>query len=255
MAGSTPRLANKVALVTGGGTGIGRATALLLAREGASVALLGRRPEPLDDTAAEVGRRGGRALPIAADVTDEDGIRAAVQFTLDHFCRIDVLVNNAGVPGESAPVHETSDRTWWEITNVNLNGCFRVTRAVLPCFLRQGEGAIVNVSSTCGLIGAPGNAAYSVAKAGVIQLTKCVALEYAASGIRCNCVCPGTIDTDMTKGYLARPDRHARVVSAIPQRRIGGAPDVAEAILYLASDESAYMTGAVLTIDGGLTAG
>jgi NAD(P)-dependent dehydrogenase (short-subunit alcohol dehydrogenase family) len=255
MAPSTPRLENTVALITGGGTGIGHATALLFAREGASVALLGRRPAPLEETAAEIVRLGGRALAIAADVTDEDGVRTAVGHTLDVFDRIDVLVNNAGVPGESAPVHETSDRIWWEVTNANLTGCFRMTRAVLPCFLDQGAGVIVNVSSTCGLIGAPGNAAYSVAKAGVIELTKCVALEYAGAGVRCNCVCPGTVDTDMTRGYLARPERHARTLSAIPLRRLGAPPDIAASILYLASDESAFTTGAVLTVDGGVTAG
>jgi NADP-dependent 3-hydroxy acid dehydrogenase YdfG len=140
MASTTPRLVNKVAVITGGGTGIGRATALLYAREGASVVLLGRRAAPLEETVESIVRQGGQGLPIATDATDANKIGAALRQTLASFKQIDVLVNNAGVPGQYVPIHETSDRVWQEVTNGNLTSCFCMTRAVLPHFLDRKRG-------------------------------------------------------------------------------------------------------------------
>ena len=249
-----PRLAGKVAIITGSGTGIGRGAALLCSQEGAAVALLARRSAPIDETAGEIARNGGRASAIPADIRSEESVRAAVKRTLGLFGRIDILVNNAGIPGASALIHQTTDQTWEEIIDVNLTGCFRMMRAVIPHFLEQGRGVIVNVSSINGLVGTSANAAYSVAKSGLIALSRCSALEYARSGIRCNCVCPGVIDTAMTEDILFDRQSHVRTIAHIPQRRVGQPEDIAAAILYLASDESAYATGAVFVVDGGYTA-
>jgi len=199
------RVKNKVALVTGGGSGIGRSTARLLAREGASVIVMGRKKTPLTRVSRQILKFGGNALPAKGDVTDEQSVRRVIETGLKEFKKIDILVNSAGVAGEPVQVHEITDAMWTELIDSNLTGTFRMIRAVLPYFLEKKKGIIVNVASIGGLVGLGNMAAYNAAKGGVIALTKSVAVEYGHLGIRCNCVCPGTVETNMTRDYLAYP--------------------------------------------------
>ncbi|MBW2062213.1 MAG: SDR family oxidoreductase [Deltaproteobacteria bacterium] len=253
-AGIKKRVKNKIVLVTGGGTGIGRATARLFAKEGASIVLMGRRKAPLTRVCREISRMGGKALPITGDVTDEQSVHQVIQNALKGFKRIDILVNSAGVAGEAVPVHETTDEVWAELIDSNLTGSFRMIRAILPFFLEKRKGVIVNVASIAALVGLNHMAAYSAAKAGIVALTRCIAVEYGHLGIRCNCICPGTVETNMTRDYLAYPGRYQRLSSTNPLNRISRADEIAQGILYLGSDESSFVTGTILVVDGGYTA-
>ncbi len=245
-------IAGRVVLVTGAGSGIGRASALAFAGQGARVALLGRRATALQQVAAEIAEAGGRAAPFACDVTDEATIAAALQACLAQFSRCDVLVNCAGVAGPAVLTHQTRDRDWDELLAVNLTGTFRMIRAVLTPMLAQGGGTIVNVASIAGLCGMERMAAYSAAKGGVIALTRAVAAEYGARGIRCNCVCPGPVETPMTGAALAAPETRAasRALNALD--RIATPAEIAATILHLGSPESSFVQGTVIPIDGGL---
>lgn len=243
-----------VVLITGGGTGIGRAAALLLVKHSAAVAVMGRRPAPLETVVREVTGDGGRALALPADVTRQDDVASAVARTLEAFGRIDVLVNNAGTAAPAALLHETQDEDWREMIDTHLTGAFRMTRAVLPHFIERGRGVIVNVSSIAAMVGMPRMSAYAAAKSGLIALTRSVAVEYGPLGIRCNCICPGTVLTPMTEGCLDHEDRRRRVVGCIPLGRVAEPSEVARAILYLGSDASSFANGAVLPLDGGYTA-
>ncbi len=248
------RVRNKIALITGAGSGVGRATALLFAREGASVVLIGRRLSPLVRLSQEITKSKGIAFPIPGDITDPESVNQIVGSVIKRFKRVDILINNAGIAGKAVQVHETTDEMWNELLDVNLTGAFRMIRAVLPHFIEKGKGVIVNVSSIAGLVGMNHMAAYSVAKGGMIALTRCVAVEYGHLGIRCNCICPGTIETKMTRDYLSYPGRYQGISSLYPMKRIANPEEIAQGILYLASDESSFVTGTVLTIDGGYTA-
>ncbi|MBW1709195.1 MAG: SDR family oxidoreductase [Deltaproteobacteria bacterium] len=246
---------NKVALITGGGSGIGRATARLFAREGASVVLMGRRKAPLTRVARQISKQGGKALAIKGDVTDEQSVHRVIQAALKDFKKIDILVNSAGTAGEAALVHETTDQMWEELIDSNLTGTFRMIRAILPHFMEKRKGVIVNIASIAALAGFNRMAAYSVAKSGVVALTKSIAVEYGHLGIRCNCICPGTVETNMTKDYLSYPGVYDKISATNPLNRISRADEIARGIFYLGSEESSFVTGAVLTVDGGFTAG
>jgi NAD(P)-dependent dehydrogenase (short-subunit alcohol dehydrogenase family) len=248
------RAENKVVLITGGGTGIGRATALRFSKEGASVVLMGRRKAPLVRVSKEITENGGRALPIQGDVTDEKSVHQVVLEALERYRKIDVLINNAGIAGDAVLIHKTTDQMWRELIEVNLTGSFRMVRAVLPHFLERKAGIIVNVSSMAALVGMPNMAAYSISKSGMIALTKCIAVEYGYLGIRCNCVCPGMVLTPMTEDYLKAPQRYPGASSSNLLMRVGKPYEIAESILFLGLDESSFVTGAVLNIDGGYTA-
>ena len=248
------RLLGHVALITGGGVGIGAATARLFAQEGAAVVITGRRKDPLDQVTTEIERNKGRVLAVAGSVTDEEHARSAVVQAVRAYGKITILVNNAAIGAFGKPLHEIDDATWNEVLDINLTGVFRMTRAVVPEMLKAGGGSIINVSSVGGLIGFWGSAAYGTSKGGLEIFTRCVAMDYAKQGIRCNSVCPGLIDTPMAAPLLNNPEMKADVLAAYPINRVGTPEEVAKMILYLASDDAAWVTGSSFTIDGGLTA-
>jgi len=248
------RLEGKVGLVTGAGVGIGAAIARLFAREGAAVVLTGRRKDMLERVAHEIEAEQGRALVVAGSVTDEAHVRSAVSQAVRRFGKLDVLVNNAGIGAFGVRLHETDDATWDELLAVNLTGVFRFTRAVIEEMLKSGGGAIVNISSIAGSVGLPLGAAYGVTKGGMDALTRCIAVDYAAQGIRCNAVSPGLVDTPMAEPLVKDPPRLKEVLDEYLIARLGKPEEVAGLVLYLASDEAAWVTGANFMIDGGRTA-
>jgi NAD(P)-dependent dehydrogenase (short-subunit alcohol dehydrogenase family) len=248
------RLAGKVAIITGASAGIGEATAKEFAREGAAVVLTARRKNELERVVAAIEGAGGRALAVAGTVTDESHARAAVEQATRTFGALHVLVNNAGVGAFGKVLHETDDATWARMLDVNLTGVFRMTRAAIPALMKAGGGAIINISSVSGSIGFWGSAAYGTTKGGLNIFTRCVALDYAKQNIRCNAVCPGLIDTPMAADLINDPGRKAQVLASYPLGRVGTSEEVAKMILYLASDDAAWVTGGLFTIDGGLTA-
>jgi len=250
------RLKEKVAIVSGGGTGIGEAIAHLFAKEGARVVVTGRRKEMLDGVVREIVKSGGQALAVSGSVTVETDVQRAVAETICTFGRIDILINNAGNFFYSAPLHETTDAVWNETLAIFLTGVFRFTRAVIPQMLLQGGGAIVNISSIAGIVATEGWPAHSYAasKAGVDMLTKTVAIEYAKRGIRCNAVCPAGVNTPGVATVLNNPKARADFDAMHPIGRMGTSNEVAYAALYFASDESLWTTGSILAIDGGMTA-
>ena len=234
------------ALVTGGASGIGRATAFRLARDGAAVAVLDRDGEGARAVAAEVG---GCAFEV--DVRDGDAVRAAVDATVEALGGLAILVNNAGV-GDLRPMHTVDDRLWHRLLDVNLTGTYHAMAAAVPVMLAAGRGVIVNNASVSGLAPTRNEAAYSAAKAGVIALTASGALEYGPT-IRVNCVAPGFIRTPLTAIWNDFPDAFAPIADSIPLGRIGDAEEVAEVIAFLCSDAAAYVTGHTLVVDGGLS--
>jgi NAD(P)-dependent dehydrogenase (short-subunit alcohol dehydrogenase family) len=246
-----------VALITGGGTGIGRAIALAFAREGASVTVAARRLDKLREVTAEVEKLGGRALAIPCDVTNAKEIERAVRETVERFERLNVLVNNAGALHVST-VEGINEEEWDHLMTVNVKGPFLVSRAVLPEFRKDGRGVIVNIGSVLGLVGIKDRAAYCASKGGVTLLTKAMALDHAHENIRVNCICPSVIETDLVKGVFDGSEQGAAWKKArlatIPLGRLGRPEDVAEMAVYLASDESAWLTGGALPLDGGVTA-
>ncbi|MEW6684330.1 MAG: glucose 1-dehydrogenase [Nitrospirota bacterium] len=250
------RLKDKVAIVTGGGTGIGEAIAKAFAKEGATVVVTGRRKEELERVVREMERAKGRALAVPGSVTQEADVRAAVDATVRAYGRIDVLVNNAGNLFHAGPLHETSDQIWNETLDIFLTGTFRFTRAVIPHMLKQGGGSIVNISTTAALKALPGFPAhaYAAAKAGVIMLTKSVAIQYAKDKIRCNAICPAGVDTPGVAGWLSDPKAREWFNGIHPVGRMGRPEEIAPPAVYFASDESQWTTGAILPVDGGVMA-
>lgn len=251
------RLAGKVALITGGGTGIGRAIALAFAREGAKVAVAGRRKEKLDETLRELEKQGGAGLAIACDVSQAKDAERAVRETANEFGAMNVLVNNAGVLHVSK-IEAMSEDDWDRVMTINLKGPFLMCRAALPEFRKAGGGAIVNVGSVLGLIGMKDRAAYCASKGGVTLLTKAIALDHADENVRVNCICPSIVETELVKGLFSGSDggramRKARI-EQIPLGRMGRPEDVAEMAVFLASEESSWLTGAAVPLDGGLSA-
>ena len=248
------RLDGKVGLMTGGGEGIGEAIARLFAEVGAAVVITGRRKHMVERVAGEITQAGGKALAVAGSVTDETHVRSAVAEAVHAFGKLNILVNNAGIGAFGKALHETDDATWDNVLAVNLTGVFRMTRAAVPEMLNAGGGSIVNVSSIAGQVGIPLLPAYSVTKGGLDSLTRCLAIDYAQRGIRCNAVSPGLVETPMASSLLEDPERAAQVLSAYPLCRPGTPGEVAKLVLYLASDEAAWITGMIYTIDGGMTA-
>ena len=252
------RLDNKTALITGASAGIGRACALAFAREGARIAALARRREPLDALVTEIGARGGEALAVAADVTRADEIERAVKTVVERFGGFQILVNSAGIPFIGT-AEQTSEEEWNRVLAVNLTGTFLMSRAAIPVMRSAGGGSIVNLGSVYGLIARRERAAYAASKGGVTLLTQAMALDHAAEKIRVNCICPALVETElMQRIFEHAPDpvaaRRAREAE-LPLGRLGTPEDVAALALYLASDESGWMTGAAIPLDGGLSAG
>lgn len=248
------RLAGKVALVTGGNAGIGEAIAKTFAREGAAVVITGRRQDELDRVAQEIGRQSGKAFAVAGSVTDDCHARVAVGEAVRRFGALDILINNAGVGEFGRRLHELDDETWARVLDVNLTGVFRMTRAAVTEMLKRGRGAIVNISSIASLVGIPCLPAYAASKGALDALTRAIAIDYAGDGIRCNVVNPGLIATPMAAPLMADPERLAPILAHYPIRRPGKPEEVAHMVLYLASDEAAWVTGGSFTIDGGMTA-
>jgi NAD(P)-dependent dehydrogenase (short-subunit alcohol dehydrogenase family) len=250
------RLADKVTIVTGGGTGIGAAIARTFAHEGAKVTITGRRKELLDEVADQIAAAGGHALAVPSSVTDEADVQRAVQATLATFGRVDILVNNAGNLSHAGPLHETSDEIWDNVMDVFLKSVFRFSRAVIPHMQRQGGGSIVNIGSVLGLKAALAFPVhpYAVAKAGVAMLTKTIAVHYAKDGIRCNCVAPALTETPMIESRLKDAAVRRTMEAQCPLGRLGRPDDIAQAVLYLASDDAAWTTGTIVTVDGGIMA-
>ena len=244
------------AVVTGGGHGIGRASAMRLAGEGARVAVVDLRLEAAQETASLISNAGGQAIALSADVSDADAISAAISEAETRLAGFSVLHANAGVliPGSVVSLDEDSwDRTF----EVNVKGVFLVARAAIPVICRRGGGAIVNTSSTAGLIGDVQTAAYSASKGALVNLTRQMAVDCAPHRIRVNCVCPGWIDTGFNEPVLTGmtdADVAEMITRTVPLNRQGTAEDVAAGVAFLASDEAAYITGQALVIDGGLTA-
>jgi meso-butanediol dehydrogenase/(S,S)-butanediol dehydrogenase/diacetyl reductase len=250
------RLKDKVVIVTGAGTGIGRAIALRFGLEGAIMLLNGRRPAPLEAVAQVIKAAGGRAEAVVGDVTSTPDVERLVAAAADGHGRLDVLVNNAGIMVSRTAAAECSDEDWQRTLDADLTSVFRCSKAALPA-LAASRGAIVNIASTAGMKGSPSLTAYGVAKAGVVSLTKTMALDYAARGVRVNAVCPAYVETDLNRDYLAAMREDGRYAALLARHPLGlGRPDdVAWASLYLASDEARWVTGVALPVDGGMMAG
>ena len=246
------RLKGKVALISGSARGIGRDIAMLMAQEGAKIAIGDIMEEGLS-TAREINKAGGDAIFSLLDVTQEGDWKRAVESTVDKFGKLDVLVNNAGI-FQMASVEDTSADLWRRTMDVNVTGVFLGTRSVIPEMRRCGGGSIVNISSIGGLTGAPKMSAYQASKGAVRIFTKATAIECARDLIRANSVHPGPIETDMLSPVLEDPDFFGDGFSLVPLGRLGKPRDIAFGVLYLASDESSYVTGSELVIDGGMMA-
>jgi NAD(P)-dependent dehydrogenase (short-subunit alcohol dehydrogenase family) len=251
------RLEGKVALITGGNSGIGQATAVLFAREGARVALTGRDEARGRQAVEAIAAGGGQALFLRSDVRFADECRRAVAATLDRFGRLDILFNNAGVFYPKTVVDCTEAE--WDLTvDVSLKGAYLMSKYALPGMIAQGSGVIINNASGWGLVGGEAAAAYCAAKGGLVLLTKAMALDHARQGIRVNCVCPGDVDTPMLPADAqARGQKWEDYLASAadrPMGRIGQPEEIARAVLFLASDDSSFMTGATLVVDGGGTA-
>jgi NAD(P)-dependent dehydrogenase (short-subunit alcohol dehydrogenase family) len=241
-------LLGKVAIVTGGSRGIGKATAMLLAQHGANVVITSKDKTRLENAAKEMKN----VVAISGDIRKKIDVENVVKNTLEIFGKIDILVNNAGILPKVKPLHEISEEEWNDVIDVNLTGQFRFTKAVIPHLMKTG-GCIVNVSSNAGLKSFENFEAdaYTASKGALVLLTKAWAIEYAKYKIRVNCVCPGIVETDMTKMYLGNEVDRSMAVAEHPIGRIGEPEDIAKAILYLVSDDSSWITGAILPIDGG----
>lgn len=253
------KLSGKVALITGAASGIGRASALLFAREGARVAAVDIDTDGAEATVAQIAAEGGIALAVTGDVSKASDAEQMVKTTIDAFAGLHVLFNNAGIFRHGTVV-ETEEAEWDRVLAVNLKGVYLVSKYALPPMIRGGGGVVINTSSTAGLNAFYHQAAYDASKGGVLLLTKQMALDYARHGIRVNCLIPGLVDTAQSRGAmaaLADPARAEDLWKTItgPIGRVGTADELARAALFLASDDSSYMTGAPLIVDGGLTAG
>jgi len=251
------KLAGKVAIITGAGTGIGRACAELFAREGAAVVLAGRRREPLEEVVAAIEKSGGRALAQMCDVTREAEVKALVARSVDTFGGLHLLVNNAAY-WMAGTIEETSVEDWERMMETNLKGVFLLVKHALPALRRAGGGGIVNIGSVLGLVGMKRRVAYATSKGGLVLLTKSLALDHAQDKIRVNCICPSLVDTPMGQESLtgagdAAAER-ARRLAQIPLGRAGTPDDVARLALFLASEDSSWITGAAIALDGGFTA-
>jgi len=251
------KLDGKTALITGAASGMGRATAVLFAREGAKVAIVDYTPTGGQETSTMVKELGGEAIFIEADVSKSSDVKRMVEKTLETYGRIDILYNNAGVAAGRVPTAEVTEEQWDRILNINLKGTFLGSKYTIPVMLDHGGGVIINTASVVGQHALAGMSPYCASKAGIILLTKTMALEYARRNIRVNCICPGPIQTPMTEQMIPTDPkvREAFMLAQSPMGKMEGPEEIAKAALYLASDDSSFVTGAALVVDGGLIAG
>jgi NAD(P)-dependent dehydrogenase (short-subunit alcohol dehydrogenase family) len=215
--------------------------------------ITGRRQDELDRVVHEITRRNGKAIAVAGSVTDDHHTRAVVNEAIQRFGSLDILINNAGVGEFGRRLHEIDDETWARVLDVNLTGAFRMTRAAVPEMLKRGRGSIVNISSIASLVGIPYLPAYAASKGALDALTRAIAIDYAKDGVRCNVVNPGLIATPMAAPLMANPEQLNPILDHYPIRRPGKPEEVADMVLYLASDEAMWVTGGTFTIDGGMT--
>lgn len=252
------KLEGKVALITGGNSGIGQATAALLAREGAAVVVTGRNQARGEQVAQAITDAGGTAIFLRADVRVADECRRVVEQTLERFGRIDVLFNNAGVY-HPRTVPECTEEEWDETIDSSLKGAFLMSKYALPSMIERGSGSIIHTSSGWGIQGGDHAAAYCAAKGGLVVMAKAMAIDHGPDGIRVNCVCPGDVDTPMLPDDAGKRgmawDDYVAGASDRPLGRIGTAEEIARAVLFLASDDSSFVTGEALVVDGGGVAG
>ena len=249
------RFEGKVALVTGGGSGIGRATSLAFANEGAKVVIDDINVEGGEETLAMVKSAGGEAVFVKANVSKAAEVEAMVQKAIDTYGRLDCAYNNAGVGEPLKRVHKTSEDNWDRVMATNLKGVYLCMKYEIPHMLKQGKGAIVNTSSLAGLKGLSGQAAYVASKHGVVGLTKSAAIEYATLGIRINCICPGVINTPLIAPNMKdRPHVEKGYIDMEPIGRLGKPEEIASAVLWLCSDEASFAIGSIFSVDGGVVA-
>ena len=248
------RLKGKVAIITGAAAGIGRASAVLFAQEGAGIAAVDLDREGNEALASEILKAGGRAVAIAGDVSQAADVQRIVRQTREHFRTLDILFNNAGIVMKGK-IHETTEEEWDRTAAINVKSMYLLCHEVVPIFLEQGSGVILNTSSATALRSVTDRVAYSTSKGAVLALTRSMALDYAKNSIRVNCLCPGTIDTPSLGRRLSAfadpAEARRQFIARQPMGRLGTADEVAQAALYLVSDEAAFVTGTALSIDGG----
>ena len=250
------RLAGKIAIITGASAGIGRASVLLFAREGAKIAAVDLDDVGIKTLGQEVTASGGEALAVRADVSKADEVQRVVHAVIERFGRVDILFNNVGIVAHGK-IHTISEAEWDRTMTINVKSMYLLCREVMPVFLRQGGGVILNTSSATALRSVPDRVAYSTSKGAVLALTRSMAVDYVRDHIRVNCLCPGTVDTPSFRQRMAAfPDPEEALrqfVARQPMGRLGTADEVAQAALYLVSDEAQFVTGAAFSIDGGMT--
>lgn len=249
----TMRLQNKIAIITGAGSGIGRGIALSFVKEGAMVVVADWSEEGAQETVKLIAEEGGEAVFVKTDVSKKADIQQMVKTCLDRFGRVDILVNNAGVY-KSGSLHEISEEDWDAVLDINLKSVFLGSATVIPEMLKLGKGKIISIASIAGLVGFDKGGPYCASKGGIIALTREMALEYAPQKINVNCIAPGVIKTAMTKDMLADPTTQQFLTSSAPYPRVGVPGDIAMAAVYLAADESDFVNGEVLVVDGGWVA-
>lgn len=249
------RLKGRVALVTGGSSGIGRACSLLFAREGAKIVVADVIVEDGEDVVRMIKRKDGDAIFIKTDVSKSDDVRAMIDCAISTYGRLDCACNNAGIEGTIAPTADCTEENWNRTIDINLKGMWLCMKYEIPQMLKQGGGAIVNMASVAGLVGFQGLPAYCASKGGVIQLTRTAALEYATKGIRINAICPGVIRTPMVERVTGgRAEAEAQFTALEPVGRMGTPEEIAEAVVWLCSDAASFVTGHPMVVDGGFVA-